>query len=228
MLQRATHLLYSEIKPMASTELSQSSIHALVQKIKQKMFSNTDLYSFISPSAYDTAWLAMIPDPHQPDRPMFAECLDWELNSQREEGFWGEFDGYGVPTIDCLPATLACMVALKRWNVGAKSIDKGSHCRFHLHFSYGKLLWFSSKSSSELLSEIGPFFHFSGMAFIHANAEKLLEEKYNPCPRWFAIVFPAMVELAGSVGLEIILSDGLKATVAKIFNQRLQILNTYT
>ncbi|KAJ9690377.1 hypothetical protein PVL29_012829 [Vitis rotundifolia] len=174
---------------MASMELSQSSIHALVQKIKQKMFSNTDLYSFISPSAYDTAWLAMIPDPHQPDRPVFAECLDWVLNSQREEGFWGEFDGYGVPTIDCLPATLACMVALKRWNVGAKSIDEG-------------------------------------MAFIHANAEKLLEEKYNPSPRWFAIVFPAMVELAGSVGLEIILSDGLKATVAKIFNQRLQILNT--
>ena len=160
MLQRATHLLYSEIKPMASTELSQSSIHALVQKIKQKMFSNTDLYSFISPSAYDTAWLAMIPDPHQPDRPMFAECLDWELNSQREEGFWGEFDGYGVPTIDCLPATLACMVALKRWNVGAKSIDKGSHCLFHLHFSYGNCYGFLQNLQVNYYLKLDPFFTF--------------------------------------------------------------------
>ncbi|RVX08509.1 (E,E)-geranyllinalool synthase [Vitis vinifera] len=149
------------------------------------MFSNTDLYSFVSPSAYDTAWLAMIPDPHQPDRPMFAECLDWMLNSQRERRVLGEFDGYGVPTIDCLPATLACMVALKRWNVGPKE--------WHLFMRMQRS--FLKKSTIPVLGGL-PLFS------------------------------PAMVELAGSVGLEIILSDGLKATVAKIFNQRLQILNT--
>ena len=123
---------------VSSMELSQSSIQDLVKKIKQEMFSNADIYSFVSPSAYDTAWVAMIPDPHQPDHPMFAECLDWVLNSQREEGFWGEFDGHGLPTIDSLPATLASMVALKQWNVGVKNIDRGSHFLFHLHFSHGR------------------------------------------------------------------------------------------
>ena len=70
------------------------------------------------------------------------------------------------------------------------------------------------------------FVYFSGLAFIHANAEKLLEEKYNPCPRWFAIVFPAMVELARSVGIEMIFTDRLEAMVEEIFDQRQQILNT--
>ncbi|RVW46283.1 (E,E)-geranyllinalool synthase [Vitis vinifera] len=105
-----------------------------------------------------TAWLAMVPGGND-GRPMFGECLNWVVNNQREGGFWGESDGYGNPTIDCLPATLACMLALKTWGVGSGNLERG-------------------------------------LAFIHANTEKLLAENHGRCPRWFAIVFPAMIELA--------------------------------
>jgi hypothetical protein len=110
-------------------DLSQSTIQSLVYKMKQKMFSNScDPYSFISPSAYDTAWLAMIPDPHQPSQPMFKNCLDWVLHNQKEDGSWGDSDAHGIPTIECLPATLACIVTLKKWNVGTICIEKGTCC----------------------------------------------------------------------------------------------------
>ncbi|KAL6991020.1 geranyllinalool synthase [Sarracenia purpurea var. burkii] len=98
---------------------SLSSIPSLVNQIKQEIFSNFDhLHSFVSPSAYDTAWLAMIPHPQRRSFPMFQGCLDWVLNNQKECGFWGEsattatavVGSGGLPTIDALPATLACMV----------------------------------------------------------------------------------------------------------------------
>ncbi|KAL5976194.1 hypothetical protein ACLOJK_020524 [Asimina triloba] len=103
------------------------SIQALVQRIKGEIFSSFDPYSFVSPSAYDTAWLAMIPDPEHPDRPLFPQCVDWILQNQHEDGFWsGETEGCNPPpTLECLPATLACMAALKRWNVGSINIEIG-------------------------------------------------------------------------------------------------------
>lgn len=38
---------------------------------------------------------------------------------------------------------------------------------------------------------------------MHSNVEKHLNEIKDQCPRWFAIVFPAMVELLQTVGLKI-------------------------
>uniref|UniRef100_F6I7L5 Uncharacterized protein n=1 Tax=Vitis vinifera TaxID=29760 RepID=F6I7L5_VITVI len=170
-------------------ESSHSIIEALVRKIKDEMFSSVDLYSFVSPSAYDTAWLAMVPGGND-GRPMFGECLNWVVNNQREGGFWGESDGYGNPTIDCLPATLACMLALKTWGVGSGNLERG-------------------------------------LAFIHDNTEKLLAENHGRCPRWFAIVFPAMIELAQKTGFEIVFSDELEEVLTNIFHHRQRILERY-
>ncbi|XP_021294932.1 (E,E)-geranyllinalool synthase-like isoform X2 [Herrania umbratica] len=109
-------------------ELLHISIRALVKEIKDEML-DIDPYSFVSPSAYDTAWLAMInpaADSNEPlSSPMFKACLDWVLNNQTEEGYWGECDSHGNPTIESLPATLACVIALKKWNVGSKNIERG-------------------------------------------------------------------------------------------------------
>ncbi|KAA8515303.1 hypothetical protein F0562_018467 [Nyssa sinensis] len=167
-------------------ESSLSSIKALVNEIKEEMFSTVDLHSFVSPSAYDTAWLAMIPHPKRPDRPIFKGYLDWVLNNQKDEGFWGESNQVGLPTIDSLPATLACMVALKRWNTGEKNITEG-------------------------------------LAFIHANLEILLKEINQNCPRWFAIVFPGMVELAQASGIKIVFPEELKGVLSNVFFDRQQI-----
>lgn len=57
---------------------------------------------------------------------MFKGCLDWIVNNQKEEGFWGEDWSDGLPTIDSLPSTLACIVALKTWGVGEQNIEKGT------------------------------------------------------------------------------------------------------
>ncbi|KAK3015535.1 hypothetical protein RJ639_006666, partial [Escallonia herrerae] len=107
-------------------ESSLLSIQALVTKIKLETFSpKNDLYSFVSPSAYDTAWLAMVQDPKERGRPLFRGCLDWVMSNQKEEGYWGVASADGLPTIDTLPATLACVVALKTWNASDKGVEKG-------------------------------------------------------------------------------------------------------
>ncbi|TKY71584.1 (E,E)-geranyllinalool synthase [Spatholobus suberectus] len=107
-------------------EIPLSSIQSAAQKIKREIFSmDIDFYSFVCPSPYDTAWLAMIPDSRYPSQPMFKNYLNWLLNNQKPEGFWGESDTFGKPTIESLPATLASMVALKKWNRGKSMIEKG-------------------------------------------------------------------------------------------------------
>ncbi|XAR66427.1 Alpha-farnesene synthase [Bertholletia excelsa] len=106
-------------------ESSLSSIQALVSQIKQEILSSFNPSSFISPSAYDTAWLALVPCPNSPKSPLFKGCLNWVLKGQKEEGFWGEVGRDGLPAIDSLPATLACLVAIKKWGVGEQNLKRG-------------------------------------------------------------------------------------------------------
>lgn len=109
------------------------SIEASVKMIKEEKLLAVDPYSFVSPSAYDTAWLAMVPaDSNQPCsmEPMFRVCLDWVLKNQTQEGFWGECDAHGNPTLESLHATLASVIALKKWNVGMKNAEKGIKSNF--------------------------------------------------------------------------------------------------
>ncbi|KAJ4930464.1 hypothetical protein NE237_000168 [Protea cynaroides] len=162
-----------------------NSIQNLVKKVKEEMFSSSfDLYSFVSPSAYDTAWLAMIPDPEQPGQPMFQQCVYWLLNNQNQNGLWGESN---IPTLDSLLATLACMAAISKWDLGADNIEKG-------------------------------------MASFHEHAANLLTKQHGAFPRWYAIVFSGMVELARNAGLKVTFSGGLKEVVENIFDERGQIL----
>lgn len=101
------------------------SIKGLVNEIKNKMFSAQSQSSLVSPSAFDTAWLAMIPDAKNTENPMFECCVDWVLNNQQEEGFWG--DGGDHNLIHTLSSTLACILALATWNVGHENIEPGDH-----------------------------------------------------------------------------------------------------
>ncbi|XAR66502.1 Alpha-farnesene synthase [Bertholletia excelsa] len=170
-------------------ESSLSSIQALVSQIKQEILSNFNPSLFISPSAYDTAWLALVPCPNSPRSPLFKGCLNWVLKSQKEEGFWGGVGGDGLPAIDSLPATLACLIAIKKWGVGEQNLKKG-------------------------------------LAFINSYSEMLFKVKDDKFPRWFAIVFPAMVELALENGLEIVFPKGLEAVLSNISLERQRILQT--
>ncbi|CAI0557647.1 unnamed protein product [Linum tenue] len=88
------------------------------ERIK-KLFEKSEL----SASAYDTAWVAMVPSPAvSPEKPIFPGCLTWILENQHDDGSWGlhSVHGGGDPTLmkDALSSTLACILALKRWGTG--------------------------------------------------------------------------------------------------------------
>nr|UPQ49783.1 sandaracopimaradiene synthase [Phaeoceros carolinianus] len=81
----------------------------------------------ISVSAYDTAWVAMVPALDGSGQPQFPKCLDWVLRHQfEEEGSWGHPDRFC--TYDRVVSTLACVVALATWGVGAANVTQG--CAF--------------------------------------------------------------------------------------------------
>lgn len=62
---------------------SSSDLYVLAEEIKRETFEldniNRNPYSFVFPSAYDTAWIAMIEDLNT-QKPMFRGSLDWILS----------------------------------------------------------------------------------------------------------------------------------------------------
>lgn len=88
----------------------------------RKLFNNVEL----SVSSYDTAWVAMVPSPNSTKSPCFPDCLNWLINNQLDDGSWG-LHHHPQSSKDTLSSTLACILALKRWNVGNYQINKGLH-----------------------------------------------------------------------------------------------------
>ncbi|KAL0919758.1 hypothetical protein M5K25_011876 [Dendrobium thyrsiflorum] len=112
----------------------------IIERMKEELFSpSANLFTLLPVSAYDTAWVAMVPDPDDPTSPMFPEYLDWVLRRQNALGFWfDEQQGFNNDhhelidykhqcSSDDLLATLACLIALKTWEINGFShrINKG-------------------------------------------------------------------------------------------------------
>lgn len=75
----------------------------------------------ISVSAYDTAWVARVPALDGSPGPQFPKCLQWIVDHQLPDGDWGEpalFLGF-----DRVCSTLACIIALQTWGVGAQNVE---------------------------------------------------------------------------------------------------------
>nr|WJJ50356.1 diterpene synthase 2 [Cephalotaxus harringtonia] len=88
----------------------------------KRLFSEIDR-KHTSVSAYDTAWVAMVPSLENSSSPQFPQCLSWIMNNQVWDGSWGLSD---LPYIkDQLSHTLACIIALRTWNVGSKNVEMG-------------------------------------------------------------------------------------------------------
>lgn len=118
----------------------------------RKLFSDVEL----SVSSYDTAWVAMVPSPDSPKSPCFPQCLNWLIDNQLNDGSWGLLHDHDHHMLlkDALSSTLACVVALKRWNVGEDQINKG------LRFIESN---FASATDKNLLSPFGFDIIFPGM-----------------------------------------------------------------
>jgi halimadienyl-diphosphate synthase len=66
----------------------------------------------IAPTAYDTAWVARVPDRDDPSRPAFPEALDWLLARQQADGSWGTRLNYHH---DRVLSTLVAALTLAHW-----------------------------------------------------------------------------------------------------------------
>ncbi|KAL2936261.1 Ent-kaur-16-ene synthase chloroplastic [Bienertia sinuspersici] len=88
----------------------------------RKMFHKVEL----SISAYDTAWVAMVPSLAAPSTPCFPRSIDWILENQLCDGSWGLLDHHDTSLVkDTLSSTLACVLALKTWSVGEEQMTRG-------------------------------------------------------------------------------------------------------
>ncbi|KAF2945426.1 ent-isokaur-15-ene synthase isoform X2 [Oryza sativa Japonica Group] len=79
----------------------------------------------LQPSSYDTAWVAMVPVQGSHQTPRFPQSIEWILQNQYDDGSWGTNLPGLVVNKDILLCTLACVVALKRWNTGRDHISRG-------------------------------------------------------------------------------------------------------
>ncbi|PIN17901.1 Copal-8-ol diphosphate hydratase [Handroanthus impetiginosus] len=98
-----------------------NKIEDAIQYIKSLLSTTGD--GRISVSPYDTAWVALIRNADGSDTPQFPTSLDWIAQNQLSDGSWGDekfFCAY-----DRLLNTLACVVALRSWNIHPDKSQKG-------------------------------------------------------------------------------------------------------
>nr|ATD12165.1 (+)-copalyl diphosphate synthase [Marrubium vulgare] len=88
-----------------------------------RVLLNTTGDGRISVSPYDTAWVALIKDVEGRDMPQFPSSLQWISNNQLADGSWGDEKFFCI--YDRLVNTIACVVALRSWNVHADKVEQG-------------------------------------------------------------------------------------------------------
>ncbi|KAH9306411.1 hypothetical protein KI387_010815 [Taxus chinensis] len=96
----------------------------LISEIKDIFHSMED--GKISPSAYDTAWVARVPAiaiDGSHDHPLFPQTLKWICSNQLADGSWGE--STVSLASDRILHTLSCLISLTIWNTGKIHVQKG-------------------------------------------------------------------------------------------------------
>ncbi|KAK8939554.1 hypothetical protein KSP40_PGU016703 [Platanthera guangdongensis] len=79
----------------------------------------------VSPSAYDTAWIARIPATDDASKPHFPTTLEWITKNQLKDGSWGDRDFFFL--YERLACTLSCVLTLTLWGQDDELIAKGLH-----------------------------------------------------------------------------------------------------
>ncbi|KAL3810388.1 hypothetical protein ACJIZ3_000025 [Penstemon smallii] len=115
--------LYDQIRrKLQPSKVSEDAIEDYVVYIKKILSTICD--GRISVSPYDTSLVSLIKDELDGiDVPKFPSSLEWIAKNQLPDGSWG--DKYYFCVFDRLVNTLACVVALKSWNVHSDKSKKG-------------------------------------------------------------------------------------------------------
>ncbi|KAM0879584.1 hypothetical protein ACQ4PT_034136 [Festuca glaucescens] len=69
----------------------------------------------------------MVPSSTSLQAPYFPQCVEWIMQNQQDNGSWGINEFASSVSKDILLSTLACVIALKKWNVGLEQIWRGLH-----------------------------------------------------------------------------------------------------
>ncbi|KAL6640343.1 hypothetical protein ACP70R_022192 [Stipagrostis hirtigluma subsp. patula] len=77
----------------------------------------------INASAYATAWAALVKNLDGGHVPQFPSSIDWIVQNQLPDGSWGDDTFFMIQ--DRIINTLACIVALKSWNIHDDTCQKG-------------------------------------------------------------------------------------------------------
>ncbi|XP_024525392.1 bifunctional isopimaradiene synthase, chloroplastic isoform X1 [Selaginella moellendorffii] len=97
----------------------QSHLSSKESTIKKLFAGVNDASGF---SAYDMGWIARIPHAHNPELgPQFPRSLEWIVHNQCEDGSWDQ----GEEDVQRVCSTLSCVTALKTWNRGECSVQRG-------------------------------------------------------------------------------------------------------
>ncbi|XP_048632057.1 ent-copalyl diphosphate synthase, chloroplastic-like [Brassica napus] len=111
--------LQGEDAPQIGIGSSNSVIEEAVKRVKSILRNISD--GEITISAYDTAWVALIDAGDK--TPAFPSAVKWIVNNQLSDGSWG--DAHLFSYHDRLINTLACVVALRSWNLFPHQSQKG-------------------------------------------------------------------------------------------------------
>ncbi|KAL5059577.1 hypothetical protein RYX36_031181 [Vicia faba] len=97
-----------------------TKIRMQINEVKKMLRSMED--GEINISAYDTAWVALVKNVDDENKPQFPSSLQWIVENQLPDGSWGDelFVAH-----DRILNTLACVIALKSWNVHPDMCEKG-------------------------------------------------------------------------------------------------------
>nr|AOG18230.1 diterpene synthase [Taiwania cryptomerioides] len=114
----SSKVVHKKAKQLASTF---ECMDEDVMKIRSLFFEIERGHEYVSP--YDTAWVAMVPSLDNSQLPQFPQCLSWIMENQLSDGSWGL--SYLPYIKDRLSHTLACIIALRTWNIGIKNVEMG-------------------------------------------------------------------------------------------------------
>lgn len=114
----------NDVQFVAQTATENAQMNEWIEEVRNYFRNMTS--GDISVSPYDTAWVARVPALDGSPGPQFPNSLQWIVDHQLPDGDWGEpaqFLGF-----DRACSTLACIIALQIWGVGAQNVERGKKC----------------------------------------------------------------------------------------------------
>ncbi|MEH1809773.1 hypothetical protein [Nostoc sp.] len=140
----------------------------------------------ISASAYDTAWVAMVRNPHNPNELAFSQSFNWLLEYQAIDGGWGN----GLFSYRILPTLAALLALLKAPERTEKTCIATERAKAFLYTAFDQWSYEQNKDASpsyeilitlilmpNLLTEVkkqGVEFEFLGKSELQHDAQKFL------------------------------------------------------